>query len=100
MFVRLTLAVFLVTTALALPASARPGCRSDIISVETALRFAEMQSGRSEGMPLDRLDITGAREMLSLAKEALARGNELDCELHVTQAMKRAGLTYGRTGTP
>lgn len=84
------IAVFALVFGLATQARALE-CGVDINTVETILRVGEPGPGAG---PLNRINLVEARKHLELAKEARARGEDTECELHITEAKKRAGVTY------
>lgn len=77
---------------------ARAGeCRSKIMTAETALaRLSEdgatAADAKSAGDSLWRIDEAAAREQLSKASAYLQEGMGLNCEFHVTEALRRLGL--------
>jgi len=84
-------AVFVLAMVLVAAPEAQANCRADIMTVENILRVGEPGRG---GGPLDRINLNDARKLLALAKQALAEGQEADCELHMTAAKKRVGVTF------
>ena len=95
--VRTIISASLMLVAFAISAAVAEECISKIRTVENMLvRLSEVGQVGADGMYAERLfkrvDIESAKNHLSEAKAYLEEGLELNCELHIVEALMRLGV--------